>query len=319
MSKILQYELWQECNNHCIYCTLGRNNIKTPDEMKINAINTAISEISQLVEGEVSVLGFVGGEFFQGQLHSEDVKCAFMRLISTANSLLNKGVIKELWLNATMTIGNQDDLYETINKIDHKDRLWILTSYDKTGRFHNTDMFATWCYNMDKLSTVYPEIKKNTTAIITGDFIEDYMSDVFDKHYFETMHNTKLFLKTPVKPDDMCDMKKEQINEKFGYNFFPREIDFMKFLMKYHEKEGDTDFKNLFSNDLKAEELHKNYNDVELRNITFTRNSDYSESLDCDESIKAIEHLKCGHSNIYQCFVDSDSCAICCKQLIMTL
>ena len=80
MSKILQYELWQECNNRCTYCTLGNNAVKTPDYMKLESINTAISELRQLVKGEVSTLGFIGGEFFQGQLYNPEVKQAFFDL-----------------------------------------------------------------------------------------------------------------------------------------------------------------------------------------------------------------------------------------------
>ena len=111
MSKNLQYELWQECNNHCVYCTLGRENCKTSDEMKLQSIRTAKNEIEKLVKGEVSALGFIGGEFFQGQLRNLDVKQAFLNLIALSNQLLNDGIIDEIWLNATLIDTNQDDLW----------------------------------------------------------------------------------------------------------------------------------------------------------------------------------------------------------------
>lgn len=319
MSKNLQYELWQECNNHCVYCTLGRENCKTSDEMKLQSIRTAKNEIEKLVKGEVSALGFIGGEFFQGQLRNPEVKQAFLDLIALSNQLLNNGVINEIWLNATLIDTNQDDLWETLNLIDKKDKLWVLTSYDSKGRFHNLGKLSSWISNVHLLKERYPEIRLNTTMIITGDFIEQYLNGKIDLARFKQEYKTEVFLKTPVKPDDICMYSKEQINRAFGYEFFPREVDFMKFLLKYREVEGETAFDNLFSNDLKAEELHKNFNKEELRNVIFTRNSDFKETMDCDKELKEIEESKCGHSSIYRCFVDTDCCAICCKKIVATL
>lgn len=313
MGKILQYELWQECNNFCDYCTLGKNNECTSDDMKLEAIHTAITELQALVKGEVSTVGFIGGEFFQGQLHSSIVKGAFMSLVSLVNQLLNDDIIEEVWFNATLTIGEQKDLYATLDMIDKKNRIWVLTSYDTIGRFHTATKLHTWKYHMLYLHKHYPDVRINTTSIITGNFIQSYMNDELDLNLFKHKYNTTLFLKTPVKPDDWCDISREEINNRLGYQFFPRKIDFLKFLLKYKEKEGEWAYKLLFSNDLKAEELHKNFNDEHLRNITFIRTHDFKEDLDCDQSLKVIETLSCGHSNVYQCYVDSDDCAICDK------
>lgn len=320
MNKNIQYELWQECNNHCTYCTLGRsNNCKTSDEMKLEAIKTAIKEIRNLSKGEVSALGFIGGEFFQGQLHHLEVKSAFMELVDVSNSLLSNGYINELWFNATLIDTDQSDLMMTIDRIENKDKLWILTSYDTKGRFHNLGKLSSWISNVHNLHSCFPEVRLNTTMIITGDFIEQYLSGKLDLHKFKQEYGTKLFLKTPVKPDDLCDKSKEEINDMLEYEFFPRELDFMKFLMKYKESEGETEFANLFSNDLKAGELHKNFNNDELRNVVFTRSSDFKEELHCDKNLKEIEENKCGHSSIYNCFVDTDGCAVCCKNIVASL
>lgn len=320
MKKNLQYELWQECNNHCTYCTLGRsNNCYTSDDMKLEAINTALKEIKRLDVGEVSALGFIGGEFFQGQLHNLRVKSAFMELITVSNSLLSSGIIDELWLNATLIDTDQSDLRMVLDEISKKDKLWLLTSYDTKGRFHNLGKLSSWISNVHNIHSCYPEIHLNTTMIITGDFIAKYLAGEMDLHRFRQEYRTEVYLKTPVKPDDLCDKSKEEINELLGYEFFPRELDFMKFLMKYKENEGETAFNNLFSNDLKAGELHKNFNSDELRNVVFTRSSDYKEELHCDKELKDIEEGACGHSSIYKCFVDTDRCAVCCKNIVSSL
>lgn len=319
MSKILQYELWQECNNFCSYCTLGHNIFKTPDKMKLEAINTAIRELQYLVKGEVSTLGFIGGEFFQGQLHNPEVKNAFWSLIDLSNCLLNSEVIENLWINATLTLGTQKDLYDILDRIDRTDRVWILTSYDNIGRFHYDDMLKNWEKHMAYIHDRYPDIKINTTSILTGSFIKAYLNDTIDIQQFQKKYDTKIFLKTPVKPDDKTNMTKEEINDEMGYDFFPTRIDFMKFLLKFKEKEGLEEYQNLFSNDLKAEELHKNFNDEKLRNVTFHRPSDFKEELDCDKDLKTIEILPCGHSNVYQCYADSNECVICDKKMVLGL
>ena len=316
MSKILQYELWQECNNRCTYCTLGRENFYTPERLKIAAINKAIQDIKKLNKGEVSTLGFIGGEFFQGQLFHPEVKQAFVELIDTSNELLNKGIINELWINATLTIGDQADFFETLNKIDKKDCLWVLTSWDNLGRFHTPKMFEAWQNNLYRIHREYPEVRINITTIITKVFIDDYLSGDFNIADFEQQYHAKLFLKTPVKPDDLSHRTKYEINDHLRYWFFPREKDFMMFLVTFLEREGESAYDNLFSNDLKAEELHKNFNIDELRDVVFIRNSDFEEKLYCDKSLKNIEQSPCGHSNIYKCFADTDSCAVCLKQFV---
>ena len=48
MGKILQYELWQECNNFCDYCTLGHNITKTPNKMKLQSLVTTFIELTKL-------------------------------------------------------------------------------------------------------------------------------------------------------------------------------------------------------------------------------------------------------------------------------
>lgn len=319
MGKILQYELWQECNNFCDYCTLGHNITKTPNKMKLQSLVTTLIELTKLKKGEVSTLGFIGGEFFQGQLCTPEIKAAFMSLIDYSNCMLIEEDIKELWLNATLTIGTQKDLYETIERIEQKDKLWILTSYDTIGRFHNARKLKNWEKHINLIHEKYPEIRINTTSILTGSFIQSYLRDEIDINAFEQKYDTTLFLKTPVKPDDKCNMTRAEINDEMGYDFFPTRSEFMQFLLKFKEKEGIGAYQKLFSNDLKAEELHKNFNDDKLRNVIFRRPSNFNEELDCDKSLKEIEQLQCGHSNIYQCYVDHEGCAICDKEVVLAL
>ena len=314
MSLQIQYELWRECNCNCTYCTLGFDNHKTDNELKLQSMQTAIDEMKNFEPNEHQTVGFIGGEFFQGQLNTPEIKSKFMELIKVANDLLNNHIVKELWLNASLLIGNQKDLYEAIDLIDDKTKLWILTSYDSIGRFHTPKMLETWQYHMKNIHNLYPEIKLNTTSILTGDFIEKYLNDNIDIKEFKATYHTNLFLKTTVKPGHLSHLSKQEINDKIG-NFFPTQERFQEFLFTFYMREGAEEYHNLFSNDLRADEVRKNYNIDTKRNIKFIRDKQtLEETIDLID--EHIDNLSCGHSTIYQCYVDSDDCCICNKQEI---
>ena len=314
MSLQIQYELWRECNCNCTYCTLGFDNHKTENELKLQSMQTAIDEMKNFEPNEHQTVGFIGGEFFQGQLNTPEIKSKFMELIKVANDLLNNHIVKDLWLNASLLIGNQKDLYEAIDLIDDKTKLWILTSYDSIGRFHTPKMLETWQYHMKNIHNLYPEIKLNTTSILTGDFIEKYLSDNIDIKEFKATYHTNLFLKTTVKPGHLSHLSKQEINDKIG-NFFPTQERFQEFLFTFYMREGAEEYHNLFSNDLRADEVRKNYNIDTKRNIKFIRDKQtLEETIDLID--EHIDNLSCGHSTIYQCYVDSDDCCICNKQEI---
>ena len=317
MSLQIQYELWRECNCKCTYCTLGIDNCLTSNELKFQSMQTAIDEMKQFKSNEHQTVGFIGGEFFQGQLNTPEIKSKFMELITEANNLLNNNIVKDLWLNASLLIGSQDDLYEAINLIDDKTKLWVLTSYDTIGRFHTSKMLDTWKYHMNKLHNDYPEVKLNTTSILTGDFIEKYLNDEFNIEDFKAKYHTNLFLKTTVKPGHLSHLTKQEINDKIG-NFFPKQEKFQEFLFTYYSREGEDEYHKLFSNDLRADEVRKNFNDENKRNIKFIRDKNtLEETIDCID--EHIDNLPCGHSSIYQSYVDSDDCSICDKQQILDI
>ena len=313
MKKQMQFELWDECNSKCTFCHLCNKNGNTPNNIKLEMLQDTLDKISDLsIYSEYNTIGFIGGEFFQGQLNTPEIKSKFMELITEANNLLNNNIVKDLWLNASLLIGNQDDLYEAINLIDDKTKLWVLTSYDTIGRFHTSKMLDTWKYHMNKLHNDYPEVKLNTTSILTGDFIEKYLNDEFDIEDFKAKYHTNLFLKTTVKPGHLSHLTKQEINDKIG-NFFPKQEKFQEFLFTYYSREGEDEYHKLFSNDLRADEVRKNFNDENKRNIKFTR--DRKTLIEYQEGFNE-DLLPCGHNDIYCSYIDSNHCILCDKQLI---
>ena len=86
MGKELQFELWQECNSRCTYCSLGKENMFTSDEFKLQSLELAYNELSNS-NTIYDVIGFIGGEFFQGQLNSPQIYNKFMDLMKLVKIL----------------------------------------------------------------------------------------------------------------------------------------------------------------------------------------------------------------------------------------
>ena len=142
--KSLQFELWQECNSRCKFCYLGPENRKTEDSIKLKTLKKVYEKISDpKTFDEFDNLSYIGGEFFQGQLANPEVKELFMKIMSKTADYLREGTINSVWLCATLTLGDQKDLYEVldlfkdIKREEHASNgLWIISSYDTIGRFH---------------------------------------------------------------------------------------------------------------------------------------------------------------------------------------
>ena len=111
----LQFELWQECNSRCKYCYLGENNICTPVELKLKALNDALVFLNDEEKiAPYNTVSYIGGEFFQGQLNTPEIKNRFFDLMHKTAELQIAGKMKEVWIMSTLTIGNQEDLYTAL-------------------------------------------------------------------------------------------------------------------------------------------------------------------------------------------------------------
>ena len=78
--KVLQFELWQECNNKCEFCYLGSNIEHTADQTKIESLKRTINMVDN-IDPSYEVVAFIGGEFFQGQLKNPTVRALFFELM----------------------------------------------------------------------------------------------------------------------------------------------------------------------------------------------------------------------------------------------
>lgn len=313
MGKQLQFELWKECNSKCTFCYLGNTNRFTPEETKLYNLEKALSTIKNLeIYNEYDTIAFIGGEFFQGQLNTEAVKNKFFELMQTTADLMKAGYVKTTWLYATLTIGEQTDLYTTLDIFkDYQDNFWLLTSYDTMGRFHTKKMKDNWSYHMLNIRKLYPGIKFNTTTIITGDLIDKYLADEFSFKNLMSTYNTSMFVKLCAGPEGMY-ISKEHTNQVLG-NFFPKRDAFLRFLKKVKREEGLAFYDKLFNIQYRADTLICEY---EEHDAVVNRNKENGTET-YNPRIDYI--MDCGHLSVYSAYIDSNRCAICDKQMIRDL
>lgn len=309
--KTLQFELWQECNNGCTFCYLGpEGNRRTPKEVKINSLHNAIERVDQFDPKEYQCLAYIGGEFFQGQLNDPDVRKPFFELMQKTADLYNADKLEQVWITATLTIGKQEDMYETLRLFKDCRNVWITTSWDSIGRFKTDKMKANWEYHMKHLREVFPEIKINTTIILTDDIISDYLDDKFTFEEWGNTWGTTLFFKQPapffsVQNDFNDYMQKKNMCNEMLPGFFAERSKFIKFLTKFASQESPNMWSRLFNIEYRADTLIRNFNDGSSRKNTRFKGT--------AKEVDDVDAMPCGHPFVYCAYAKSNKCMMCDK------
>jgi MoaA/NifB/PqqE/SkfB family radical SAM enzyme len=326
--KVIQFEVWNECNNGCKFCS-NKFVYNLSDEQKLKTLDIVLQKVkSKDIYENYQRIGFIGGEFFQGQLRNPEVKSKFMELIDVVNGYAVDGYFNQIWICCTLIAKNQDDLWEMIDHITQKDKLWICTSYDTVGRFHTPAMFDQWAFNMKEIKRRYPEVKINTTTILTGDFIRKYMSGEFDLKKMKDEFNTTYFFKPPMIPSE-CRMTEKEFNDQVLKDFFPERKEFLKFLRMFRSNESQDDYDRLFDTHLRADSLIKtNYMD-ESERMVINRNKatdeEVTNAIKNDNFVQGVDKIEethndtnrhCRHNKAYSPYVDSDRCFYCDKEMM---
>ena len=310
----LQFELWQECNSKCKFCYLDGDNNYTPEEIKLNSMTNAYNMISDMsIYPKIDTISYLGGEFFQGQINAPKVREMFYKLMDKTAQLLHDGYIKNVWIYATLTIGDQNDLYDMLKLFKTTKGLWILTSYDTKYRFHSQKMFDNWNYHMLNIGKLYPEIIFNITTILSGHFIDQYLDGKFNINELMKKYRSTFFFKQPGSGT----MTKQEFEKKVP-GFFPTRKKFLEFLRIFKLKESDESWSKLFNIKCRADYLYRNYNDMEHQMQLSDRHK--NQALE-EEVIDPNLHInkKCGHLMNYSCYIDSDACCLCDRKLFDTL
>lgn len=306
----IQFELWKQCNNFCEFCYLTKEQTKfVADEVKLEnlkKVNVLIDEYFETHSEQIKAIGFLGGEFFQGQMNNPEVKSKFYALCKKCFKLIDEDRIRDFWCYCTLTIGDQKDLYDLVDLFDktvtdkEKHKFWIQVSYDKQGRFNQPGKFENWDYHMLNLQK-YPFICFNVTSIMTESFLQAVLQGELDLNEFQEKYKNHFFLK---QANPFHSTTKEEILAKLPW-FFPKRKTYLQFLDKL-KRESPFLFKELLDITLRADYMYNSLErskqeeiDPQVRNKE-TWNETHNEIIE-----------KCGHVKNYQCYSDSDACMLC--------
>ena len=349
--RSFQWELWQCCNNLCSFCYIGKDGRHTDKERQLKSLSDLKLALNSLDFNEYNNISLIGGEFFQGQLSDPDVKKTFMEIIEIISNYYVEKKIGSVWIAATLTIGDQKDLYEALDIFDRDgvrphplygaSGVWICTSWDAYGRFHSEKNKNNWEYHMKNLSRKYPWIKKNTTIILMQKLCEQYLNNEFVPKKFSEEFGTALYYKVPGLTQQLFDgfdglpdmvtcakegrvgeylmAVKKRMENDFGYRFFPDRRTFRKFLVKYAKEDSDT-YDRLFNISYRADELHRNFNEIEnCDDHQRLKDSNLESNLSMESILNPdclIEPMNKKHITNYATYSDCNACMVCDRDQI---
>lgn len=305
----LQFELWKQCNNFCEFCYLNEQNKLTSEETKLSnlkKVNFLVDDYFNKHTEQIKAIGFLGGEFFQGQIDTPQVRASFYELMKKCFTLINQNRIRDFWCYCTLTIGDQKDLYTLIELFDNivkdkeKHKFWIQVSYDTRGRFTLPGKFENWDKHMLNLQQ-YPFIKFNVTSIMTEDFLQSVLKGKLDLNEFQKKYKNHFFLKQA----NSAHLETKHTMLKRLPWFFPKRKTYLQFLNKL-KQDSPWLFNELLSISLRADYMYNSLEGTKIEEIDpqFRNKETWNETH--NEVIK-----KCGHVLNYQCYSDSDACMLC--------
>ena len=110
-----QVELWEECDNRCQFCYLAQEGFKTLDNRKLEALNDLKNKLDNFDFDTYNNISLIGGEFFQGQLTTEEIKVKFFDCLLQIGDFYKQKKIGSCWLTVTLTKGEQKELYKLLD------------------------------------------------------------------------------------------------------------------------------------------------------------------------------------------------------------
>ena len=350
--KSFQWELWQECNTCCSFCILGAGSKKTSRERKLKSLHDLKQAIEGLSFKEYNNISLMGGEFFQGQLKDAEIRERFFEIVELCGNLYANKKIGSMWVTATLNIGQQEDLYETLSTLEKaglkphpeypSSGLWICTSWDKKGRFRTEEREKNWQKHMKQIKQKFPWVKLNTSIILTQEVCEMYLRGEFAPREFMNNFDTQLVLNVPrifdlgtdayqslqlhsrlSETGEMNEKVKEykkQIEADLGFRFFPDRKTFRKFLLKFAKDDPELFHLSLFNIERTSNETHKNFNAQQeciVNERDENNNTEACSFADVVPNINClIEDVNCKHSIAYEGYIDCCDCMMCDREQI---
>lgn len=248
-NKFIQYQLWQECNNGCKFCS-ERNQFKIDKKW---ALKFTLNKLDNPEIYDYEEVGIIGGEIFDNQLEDKEVRDLFYEL---TDKIANIKHFKKFYVATNLIYDMDKYLIPYLNhlkNINLIDKTLLCTSYDLKYRFHTEEMKKLWEDNMLKLHKIFPELSTHIETIITQHFIDAVLSGKFDIKEFSKKFNSRVDY---IEPSSGMFYNTKLDCEKACPGFFPTKNSFIKFLKQEGLQKKSIDLKCLISYQIRASRIY---------------------------------------------------------------
>lgn len=259
MPKFIQYALWNDCKIGCKFCY----NKGQKDVNKIESLNFVLNKMREPEVDEYNEIGFIGGEFFNGELEDTKVINLFYKLFDTIKELNH---FDKIYVTTSLIYDIDPWLcpfLNTMKVIGLLDKILLCTSYDTAYRFYTRERENLWKHNMLELHRLYPELKTHVETIVTQHFIDAVLQDKFSiREFCDTFHTRMDF----IDPDSGFFYKDKYECQKDIPGFFPTKTSFLKFLRKVGLQTKEIDLRTFLSMDIRSSKSYYIDNGIYIEN-----------------------------------------------------
>lgn len=252
-NKLIQYELWMDCNHHCPFC-YNKNQPNEKDKLGL------LERIKDKLRGpevkEFNTIGLIGGEIFDPDIYgSEEVKESFVDLCSMCMDALVENNMRVFYLATNLLYEDTSVLYRVLEMADKRgiiNKICVCTSWDTKYRFKNKEQELLWEKNMLDLHEKYPTLLLHVESILTQWYVDSVLSGEFDiKAFCEKFHTHIDYM----APNCGYNYESKQAFIKDVPGFFPTRSSFLKFLNKGILEET-VDLPDLLGRDLQCDTIY---------------------------------------------------------------
>lgn len=126
-NKVVQFEIWSECNNSCGFCYLRKQMKVLTSSQKIARIQTIIDYVldDEKMKNHDGV-AIIGGEVFQGQLADPAVKTKWIELMRIINRREENNEINNFWVASALLREDLTDCFDTIECFTDKSKFMVV-------------------------------------------------------------------------------------------------------------------------------------------------------------------------------------------------
>jgi len=276
-NNFLQFELWKDCHIGCSFCV----NKGQPDLNKTQSLIFVLEKINSDEIKDYNEIGFIGGEFFNGELKDPIVKSLFYKIFECVSDLIHKGYINKLYITTALIFDMNEWLIPFLEQLEEwkiLDKTLLCTSYDIAYRFHTKEREELWKNNMLQLKNQWQTkgLLVHTETILTQPFIDSVLSGNFNITEFCDLYKTRIDY---IEPASGLYYKNKQECAKDISGFFPTKKSFIKFI-QYTLSRNEIDLSTFLSMELRSSKLY--YIDGGKRLVQEDRRSGEGKAKPCD-------------------------------------